>query len=159
MIGDGRLGILCAISLALAGRAVTLFGRHRSKLDIAEGYGVETRLSADGRRSGRDFDAVVEASGSKDGFSQAAAMVKPRGTIVLKSTFHGDAAWNSSQIVVDEITVVGSRCGRFRPALDMLRAKLIDTSQLINSEYSLTDAHKAFERASEPGVLKVLLRP
>src|SRR5690606_3094270 len=108
--------ILCALSLGLRSKNVTLIGRHPDKLAIAEAQGVEGILDVEASKLLGRFDVVVEASGSKNGFAYAVDLVRPRGTIVLKSTVHGRAEWEPSRIVVDEITIVGSRCGRFEPA-------------------------------------------
>lgn len=158
VIGDGKLGLLCALSLTLSTPNITLLGRHRNKLSIAEASGVEGILARDAAGLGRRFDVVVEASGSESGFASAVGLVKPRGKIVLKSTFHGTPTWPASRIVVDEITVVGSRCGRFEPALRLLAEKKIDVGKLIADEFTLADGVAAIGRASEKGVLKVLLR-
>jgi threonine dehydrogenase-like Zn-dependent dehydrogenase len=106
----------------------------------------------------KTFDVVVEASGSEAGFASALDLVKPRGTIVLKSTFHGLPTWEASRAVVNEISVVGSRCGRFAPALALLSSNQISVADLISEEFSLTNGVAAFERAGTKGVLKILLR-
>ena len=103
------------------------------------------------------FDIVIEASGSESGFRTALDLVKPRGTLVLKSTFHGSPTWEASRIVVDEITIVGSRCGRFTPALELLSRQVVEVEDLISDEFSLTDGVEAIKRAAESGVMKVLL--
>ncbi len=159
VIGDGKLGLLCAMSLALRSQNVTLVGKHPVKMAIVETSGVETvelgNLSGD---VNGQFDVVVEASGSESGFSTALDLVRPRGKIVLKSTFHGTPAWAASRVVVDEITIVGSRCGRFAPALDLLARGLVNTERLISDEFSLADGVTAMEHAAKNGILKVLLR-
>jgi threonine dehydrogenase-like Zn-dependent dehydrogenase len=162
VVGDGKLGLLCAQALAaLTGAAVTLVGKHDSKLEIARRRGIETvRLDQlEGSKRARAFDVVVEASGSPAGFDLALSLLRPRGTLVLKSTFHGTTAFESSRVVVDEITVVGSRCGRFAPALELLKSNRVDVESLISEEYPLAEGVRAMERAAEGGVLKVLLRP
>lgn len=158
VIGDGKLGLLCAMALQLRFPNIILIGRHRSKLRIAEQSGVEGVLEKDAQMLERGFDVVVEASGAESGFAAAVSMVRPRGTIVLKSTFHGPAVWPASRIVVDEITVAGSRCGRFGPAIELLRERRIDVATLISDEFALSSGVEAIERAGEKGVLKVLLR-
>ena len=157
VIGDGKLGILCAMALSLRSKKTTLIGRHRSKLAIAESAGIEGILAAEAGKLSRQFDVVVEASGSESGFENALDLVKPRGKIVLKSTFHGTPTWQASRVVVDEITIVGSRCGRFAPALELLANKKVSVDHLISEEFKLADGVKAIERASQKGVLKVLL--
>ena len=157
VIGDGKLGLLCAMSLALNSKNVTLIGRHRSKLAIAEAAGIEGLLASAAGKLGHHFDVVVEASGSGSGFETALHLVRPRGKIVLKSTFHGTPTWQASRVVVDEITIVGSRCGRFAPALELLADKKISVEGLISEEFKLAEGVKAIDRAAQKGVLKVLL--
>jgi threonine dehydrogenase-like Zn-dependent dehydrogenase len=159
VIGDGKLGLLCAQVLGLAGASVLLVGRHEEKLRIARGRGIETTGPAEAQGRAREFDLAVEASGSESGFGLALGLLRPRGTLVLKSTFHGETKINSARIVVDEISVVGSRCGRFAPALELLRAKSVEVESMISEEYALADGLRALGRAAERGVLKVLLRP
>jgi threonine dehydrogenase-like Zn-dependent dehydrogenase len=158
VIGDGKLGLLCAQALALTGAQVLLVGKHAEKLRIASARGIETVTVE--RMHGRErmFDVVVEATGAAAGFALALEVVRPRGVLVLKSTFHGSTAINAARIVVDEISVVGSRCGRFAPALDLLKNNSVDVESLISEEYSLADGIHAMKRATERGVLKVLLR-
>jgi threonine dehydrogenase-like Zn-dependent dehydrogenase len=159
IVGDGKLGILCARSISLLTSGVTLIGKHRRKLDVAEKYGnVTGMLTSDVAQIGKKFDVVVETSGSESGFSTALNLVRPRGKVVLKSTFHGQPTWNASKIVVDEITVVGSRCGRFAAALELLSQERIEVEDLVSGEFPLADGVKAMSRAAENGVLKVLLR-
>jgi threonine dehydrogenase-like Zn-dependent dehydrogenase len=102
---------------------------------------------------------MVEASGSETGFELALDLLRPRGVLVLKSTFHGATNLHAARIVVDEISVIGSRCGRFAPALELLKTNAVDVVSLISEELRLADGVRAIGRASEPGVLKVLLRP
>jgi threonine dehydrogenase-like Zn-dependent dehydrogenase len=162
VVGDGKLGLLCAQALrALTEAEITLVGKHESKLEIARRRNVETvRLDQlDGSTSARAFDVVVEASGSPAGFDLALSLLRPRGTLVLKSTFHGSTAFDTARVVVDEITIVGSRCGRFAPALELLKSNRVDVESLISEEHPLAEGVRAMARASEGGVLKVLLRP
>lgn len=159
VIGDGKLGLLCAQVCALTGAQVLLIGKHSDKLRIAERRGIETSTVKKANKRKREFDIVVEASGSASGFASALELVRPRGTVVLKSTFHGKTEIPSASIVVDEISVVGSRCGRFAPALDLLKKGAMALDSLISEEYSLNKGVLAMERASKKGVLKVLLRP
>jgi threonine dehydrogenase-like Zn-dependent dehydrogenase len=156
IIGDGKLGILCALSLALKSKDLILIGKHKEKLAIAENQNVEGVLLKDAEKLDK-FDVVVEASGSESGFATALNLIKPRGKLVLKSTFSGKPMWEAWRIVVDEITIVGSRCGRFAPALDLLIDKKVDVKSLISEEFYLSDGIKAINRAAEKGVLKVLL--
>jgi len=160
VIGDGKLGLLCAMSLALASQNVTIIGKHPSKIAIAEKSGVEGLLLRDVTATmSRHYDVVVEASGSESGFATAVDLVRPRGKIVLKSTFQGTPTWAASRVVVDEITIVGSRCGRFAPALDLLKKGSINVEDLIACEYSLSNGVTAMARAAEKGVLKVVITP
>src|SRR5262245_3963634 len=159
VVGDGKLGLLCAQVLGTAGASVTLIGKHENKLAIAKRRGLETSLVTQARQRAGEFDVVVEASGAAAGFQLALDLLRPRGVLVLKSTFHGAMEINSARIVVDEISVIGSRCGRFSPALDLLRRKVVEVESLISEEFKLADGLRAMERAAEPGVMKVLLRP
>ena len=160
VIGDGKLGLLCAMSLALESQNVTIVGKHASKLAIAEKSGVETVLLDNVTPSmSQHFDVVVEASGSESGFATALDLVRPRGKIVLKSTFHGTPTWAASRVVVDEITIVGSRCGRFAPALELLKSGAINLEDMIDCEFPLAKGIDAFDRAAAKSSLKVILKP
>jgi alcohol dehydrogenase len=157
ILGDGKLGLLVAATLRLTGAAITLIGRHAAKLAIAVDWGV-TVQSADIPWESAPVDVVVECTGSAAGFARARELLRPRGRLVLKSTYHGNLTVDMSQLVVDEITVIGSRCGPFAPALRLLETGLVDPRPLIAGVYALDDGRAAFERAVSPGVLKVLLR-
>src|SRR6185295_4417895 len=159
VIGDGKLGLLCAQVLALTGAAVLLIGKHSSKLRIAERRGIEIANPKLAAKRKQEFDVVVEASGAASGFGLALDLLRPKGQLVLKSTFHGKTELDAARIVVDEISIVGSRCGRFSPALDLLKKDAIDVDSLISEEYSLSNGVHAMRRAAIRGVLKVLLRP
>lgn len=159
VIGDGKLGLLCAQALALVSPNVTLIGKHAEKLKLAENRGLETLLLLEAEKVGRAFDVAVEASGSESGFALALGLLRPRGKLVLKSTFHGQAKWDAARVVVDEITIIGSRCGRFAPALEILRNRKVDVESLISEEFGLSAGVEAMNRAAEKGVMKVLLRP
>lgn len=159
VIGDGKLGLLCAQVLRTTGAAVTLIGKHESKLRIARQRNVDTMLKEEAALRQREFDTVVEASGSASGFALALDLLRPQGVLVLKSTFHGVTEIDAARVVVDEISVVGSRCGRFAPALELLKTKAVEVQSLISDEFSLADGLQAMDRAAAPGVLKVLLRP
>ncbi len=159
VIGDGKLGLLCAQVLATTGAPVTLIGKHQNKLQIAARRGVGI-LTLDRSKSAKGkFDLIVEASGSSSGFDLALDLVRPRGIIVLKSTFHGKTDFDAARIVVNEIRIVGSRCGRFLPALELLEQHKVDVGSLISEQVALGDGVRAMQRAGEEGVLKVLLRP
>jgi len=159
VIGDGKLGLLCAQVLATTGAPVVLVGKHEGKLQIAARRGIETMTVNETQSRAKNFDVVVEASGSAAGFALALDLLRPRGVLVLKSTFHGPTEMDAARIVVDEISVVGSRCGRFAPALELLKTGAVDVESLISEELRLTEGLRAMKRAAEPGVLKVLLRP
>jgi len=159
VIGDGKLGILCALSLGLRSNKVTLIGRHASKLKIAERQGIETLLSGEAEKMPSAFDVVVEASGSESGFAAALDIVRPRGKIVLKSTFQGKPVWEAWRVVVDEITIVGSRCGRFEPAVRLLAEGKIDVIPMISTDLPLSRGVEAMAEAQAKGAMKVLLTP
>ncbi len=155
IIGDGKLGLLCA--MALAPLAPLVVGKHPHKLALARARGLETARADDARRRGRAFDVVIEASGGPSGFELALELLRPQGTLVLKSTFHGATPIDAARIVVEEIRVVGSRCGRFAPALDLLARGAADVGALIGEVVSLDRGEDAMRRAATPGALKVLL--
>jgi len=159
VIGDGKLGLLCAQVLALTGANVLQIGKHSSKLRIAERRGIEIASPKLAAKRKQQFDVVVEASGAASGFALALDLLRPKGQLVLKSTFHGKTELDAARIVVDEISIVGSRCGRFSPALDLLKKAAIDVDSLISEEYSLSAGVHAMRRAATKGVMKVLLRP
>ena len=159
VIGDGKLGLLCAQVLALTGASLLLIGKHSSKLRIAERRGIETATPKQAAKRAKQFDVVVEASGAAAGFALALELLRPKGQLVLKSTFHGKTELDAARIVVDEISIVGSRCGRFTPALDLLKKDAIDVDSLISEEYPLSKGVHAMRRAAVKGVLKVLVRP
>lgn len=159
VIGDGKLGLLCAQVVALTGAPTLLIGKHDAKLRIAARRGIETSSPKEAAKRTRQFDVVVEASGAASGFNLALDLLRPKGKLVLKSTFHGTTEMNAARVVVDEISIVGSRCGRFAPALDLLKRNAIDVDSLISEEYPLAKGVHAMKRARTNGVLKVLLRP
>ena len=157
VLGPGKLGLLVAQVLSLAGGDVTVIGRRAASLALPASLALQTGLSAHFKIA--HFDLVVEVTGSSNGFQEALRLVRPLGTIILKSTIAGDNQINLTKIAVDEITVLGSRCGPFTPALRLLAQGDIQTQSLINAEFPLNEATAAFEKAAQPGVLKVLLRP
>ena len=159
LVGDGKLGLLIGQVLVAARTNVTAFGRHESKLRLLAERGAETRLAGDGAWGGEPFDVVVEASGSGAGFAVAQRIVRPRGTIVLKSTIHGDVPFDATSLIVNEVTLVGSRCGRFEPALDLLAARRVDVRSMISRRMRLGDGPAVLDAAAEPGVLKVIVEP
>ena len=159
VIGDGKLGLLCAQAIALTGARVLSIGRHPDKQRIVERRGVEVTSPKKATKRAREFDVVIEASGSPTGFDLALTLLRPRGTLILKSTFQGNSEINAARIVVDELRIIGSRCGRFGPAIDLLRKGAVDVDSLISEEYPLANGVHAMQRAASKGILKVLLRP
>jgi threonine dehydrogenase-like Zn-dependent dehydrogenase len=157
VIGDGKLGQLLARTLALSGCDLRVVGRNPGKLALLQSHGIAA--GPDGTVPERCADVVVECTGNPEGLELARRAVRPRGTIVLKSTYHGRAAVDLAAIVVDEITLVGSRCGPFRKALDLLGSGRLDVSDLVGATYPLARAEEAFAAAARPGMLKVLVRP
>ena len=156
VLGDGKLGLLVAMVLNAHGCRVHQFGRHAAKLAITARVGVKTELST-GALPIAAYDWVVDATGSPEGLRSAAAMTRPRGTVILKSTVHGTVAIDTAPIIVNELTLIGSRCGRFAAALPLLRHPLVRVEELIAARFPLSEAPQAFARAAERGVLKVLL--
>jgi 2-desacetyl-2-hydroxyethyl bacteriochlorophyllide A dehydrogenase len=155
LVGAGRLGQLIAQTLALTGCDLRVVARHAHHQGLLKARGIRT-IDEEGIQPWR-WDVVVEATGSPGGFDLARKAIRPRGTLVMKSTYKGDLHVNFSSIVVDEINIIGSRCGPFAPALRLLEAGQVDPTGLIAEEFKLADALKAFEHAAETGVLKVLL--
>lgn len=156
VLGDGKLGLTTALALNASGLDVTLVGKHQNKLDIAKKQGVKTQLLCDKSQS-RDYDIVVEATGSLSGFETSISSVKPRGTLVLKSTIAASKEFNFAPIVIDEITVLGSRCGQFKPAMRYLEQKKIDFSPFISGVYNIDHALEAFEKNKDKDTLKILI--
>ena len=165
VVGDGRLGQLCAQALAMAGARVVAIGRHERKLDCLRRFGVGTLLA---RRDDNpecvwqtidraSFDVAVECTGNESGFAIARAALRPRGTLVLKSTYPGAPRVDATMLVVDEITLVGSRCGPFDAALRALETGRIDVSYLTDATFPLARAEEAIAKSAEPDVLKVTL--
>jgi len=157
LIGAGRLGQLIAQTLALTGAGLRVLARHPLQKKILTNRGI--KLIDEAEIQPWRWDVVVEATGSPVGFELARKALRPRGTLVLKSTYRGEMTVNMSAIVVDEITLVGSRCGPFAPALRLMEQKMLDPTVLIAAEFSLADGLKAFETAAQPGMLKVLVKP
>jgi threonine dehydrogenase-like Zn-dependent dehydrogenase len=157
VIGPGRLGLLVAQVLQRTSADITVLGRSQRSLLLPASWEMQTGVTTD--YSDNQFDFVVEVTGNDAGFAEALRLLRPLGTLVLKSTFAGDSHIDVTKIVVEEITVVGSRCGPFDLAVSLLEEGSILTAPLIMGEYSLDDALAAFEKAAEPGVLKILIRP
>ena len=159
VIGDGKLAQLIVMALAPTGCKLTLFGKHERKLALARRLGAHCLLAdAEGSDRHSRFDVAIEASGSPSGLAAAVKLVKPRGTVVLKSTHEGTTPLNLSQIVVNEITLIGSRCGRFGRAIDLLSTGLVDVTSLISLRLPLEKGLSAFEAAASPDTMKVILQ-
>lgn len=158
VLGDGKLGLLVAQVLNAHGCRVHQYGHHPEKLRIAAACGVATRVTGEALPEAA-YDFVVDATGSSEGLRQAVAMTRPRGTLILKSTVHGMVAIDTAPVIVNEITLVGSRCGRFEAALPLMGDTRIQVEPMIADRFPLAEAPAAFARAAERGVLKVLLMP
>jgi threonine dehydrogenase-like Zn-dependent dehydrogenase len=155
LIGAGRLGQLIAQTLALTGCDLHVVARHANQQQLLKQRGIRV-IDADAVQPWR-WDVVVEATGSPDGFALARQAIRPRGTLVMKSTYKGEVNVNFSSVVVDEINIVGSRCGPFEPALRLLESRQVDPTGLIVAEYKLGDAERALAHAAETGALKVVM--
>jgi threonine dehydrogenase-like Zn-dependent dehydrogenase len=163
VVGDGKLGQLVAQTLALTGCDLLAVGRHQQKLANLEAQGIKVAFvdavcdTLSGSFCDRNFDIAVECTGNDSGFDIARRALRPRGTLVLKSTYAGKLSLDASALVVDEITLIGSRCGPFAPALELLAQGKINVEPLIQARFSLADGLSAFESAQTRGVMKVLL--
>lgn len=157
VLGDGKLGLTTALTLNAQNLDVTLVGKHQNKLDIAKAQGVKTML-LDELKVSNNFDVVVEATGSVSGFETSLNLVKPRGVLVLKSTIATGKELNLAPIVINEITVLGSRCGQFDPALRLLKNNRIDFKPFISKIYSIDEAIKGFEANREKDSIKIILK-
>ena len=155
VVGDGKLGQLVAQTLFITGCDLLAVGRHREKLANLSARGIKTGFAEDIQQ--RTFDIAVECTGNAAGFAIAQSALRPRGTLVLKSTYAGNLSLDASALVVDEITLIGSRCGRFAPALELLAAEKIDVQPLIDACYPLSEGISAFERAQVKGTQKILI--
>jgi len=156
VLGDGKLGLLVAQALSLTGCDLVAVGKHAEKLAILKRRGIETRLV--GKKLDLKADIVVDCTGNPSGFQMAKELARPRGIIVVKSTFHGAFQIALTPMVVDEVTIVGSRCGPFAAALRLLEQGLVEVRPLISAIYPLDEGLAAFERAKARGTLKVLIR-
>jgi threonine dehydrogenase-like Zn-dependent dehydrogenase len=155
VLGDGKLGLLCAQVLGLSGCAVTLLGHHSDNATWLNTMGVT--FTSHPSDIPRGVDIIVEATGSPEGLATAIQIIRPRGTIVLKSTYHGNMSLNMAELVIQEISLIGSRCGPFAPAIRLLEAGHIRVDPLIHAHYPLTEGIMAMEKAAQRGSLKVLL--
>jgi len=159
VLGDGKLGLLCAQVLALTGCDLTVIGRHAEKLDILTRMGITTmNVERDAPLEGlQPADVVAEATGHPDGYATARTLVRPRGTLVLKSTYHGTVEADLTMAVVDEITLVGSRCGPLAAALRLLERGIVNVTTLIEACYPFDAVLTAFAHAGQRGARKVLV--
>ncbi|MGD8863601.1 MAG: alcohol dehydrogenase catalytic domain-containing protein [Myxococcales bacterium] len=155
VLGDGKLGLLIGQVLCTRGCEPVLVGRHASKLELGRKLGLRPAALDD--LSTKSFDLVVEATGSASGMQDAIALTRPRGTLVLKSTYHGALSLDAAPIVIDEISIVGSRCGPFDPAVAALASGDVNPDAMVMARYPLSRALEAFEEAQRAGVLKVLI--
>jgi threonine dehydrogenase-like Zn-dependent dehydrogenase len=157
VLGDGKLGLLCAQVVALTGCDLLAVGHHREKLALLERRGIVTALEQEADVG--DADVVIEATGHPDGYAAARRLVRARGTVVLKSTYHGAIDADLTGVVVDEVRLVGSRCGPFAPALRLLARGWVAVVPLVEARYPLAEGRAALEHAARPGALKVLVTP
>ncbi len=149
------MGILCAQVLALTGCKLTVVGHHSQKLALLAKRGIPTTLDDTALKASADL--VIEATGHPQGYAAARRLVRPRGTVVLKSTYHGAVNADLTMAVVAEVQLIGSRCGPFEPALRLLKQSLVNVRPLIEARYPFSDVLKAFDHAAQPGALKVLV--
>lgn len=155
LFGDGKLGLLIGYVVSSTECDLTVVGKHRDKLALLDNYSVKTVLLND--FIDKKFDIVIEATGNPSAFNRALLNVKPRGSIIFKSTYAGELNFNPSKVVVDEITIIGSRCGRFSAAIDFLNQNDIALEKLISREMKFHDALEAFEYSAKSDTLKVVL--
>jgi threonine dehydrogenase-like Zn-dependent dehydrogenase len=156
VVGDGKLGLLCTWAARLTGAEVSLVGKHPAKLSLA-GKGIVTHALEAAAHLGRDYDVVADCTGSPSGLATALRLVRPCGTVVLKTTIAGTHTLSLAPIVIDEIRVIGSRCGPFPPAIDALARRAIDVRPLIGAEFTLAEAEAAFQAAGMPGARKIVV--
>ncbi|HUP24541.1 MAG TPA: alcohol dehydrogenase catalytic domain-containing protein [Thermoanaerobaculia bacterium] len=162
VVGDGKLGQLVAQTLSLVGCDLLVLGRHERKLGLLQAEGIRTKLASAVAAGGEEpedssFDVAVECTGNAEGFAVARRALRARGVLVMKSTYAGRLTLDASALVVDELTLVGSRCGPFGPALRLLAEGLIEVTPMISASFPLGGAREALEYAERPGTLKVLL--
>lgn len=157
VLGDGKLGLLIAQVSKLKTPKVSCVGKHRRKLEILKEKAVDTHLL--GTRNRGKFDIVVEATGNEKGLNEALSAVKPKGTVILKSTFEGKTKVDVSKVVVDEIHLIGSRCGPFSKAIEVLSRKQVEVEKMVDGDFPLDRAKEAFAFAQKPEILKVLITP
>ncbi len=156
VLGDGKLGLLIAQVLSMTGCDLTVVGKHRSKLLVLGELGIKTELSSE--FTGKDMDMVVECSGSESGMAMALKTVRPRGKVIIKTTIAERGHIDLNLVVINELSLIGSRCGPFPDAINAIESGKVKLYPLITAEYSIEEGIKAFEHASQKGVLKVILK-
>jgi threonine dehydrogenase-like Zn-dependent dehydrogenase len=155
VLGDGKLGLLVGQALSSTGCDLLVVGHHREKLSILDELGINTRHTTSFR--GKGYDVVVDCTGSRSGIETAMNIVRPKGKIVLKTTISKSAPLNVNKIVINEVSVIGSRCGPFTSAIRAIKSKAVDLYPMISDTLPLNEGVKAFQYASRKGVLKVIL--
>ena len=158
ILGDGKLGLLIAQVLNAYNLDIVHIGKHEEKLAISRHSGIKTMSLEEAQKYQKEFDVVVEATGSVGGFETSVSLTKPRGKLVLKSTIAAKEGLNLAGVVVDEITIIGSRCGQFSPALRLLEKKSIDVKNMVSKIYDVNKALEAFEANKRSNVIKVLIK-
>jgi threonine dehydrogenase-like Zn-dependent dehydrogenase len=156
VLGDGKMGLLVGQVLSTTGCNLTVVGKHREKLSILEELDIKTALVFNFK--GKDYDIVVDCTGSQSGMERALGLVKPRGKIVIKTTVAKRGHFNLNGVVINEISLIGSRCGPFRPAIDAIDSREIDLYSLISDTFEMKDGLTAFQHAKRKGVLKIILK-
>lgn len=159
ILGDGRLAAMTAQVVALYSKDPIVLGLNTKKLSTFEKVGLGTEIVENRGGIGKDFDIVIDCTGKTTGLPLAVELVKPQGTVVLKSTYHGTLDWNPAPIVINEVTVVGSRCGPFEKALNLLKERQVQTKPFVTAIYGLEDFEKAVQRARHSDSFKVLIKP
>lgn len=158
IVGDGRLAQLIVRVLKIKNKNITCFGRHQNKLHMLQKMQIAAKMGIS-KDDEHTFDVVVEATGSESGFSEAIKLAKPRGTIILKSTLASKGNLDFAPAIINEITMVGSRCGPFRPAIEALASGVVKVNDMVSAVYPIEEFEKAFEEAKKPTNIKILLRP
>ena len=158
VLGDGRLAQMFVRAAAQTGCDLACIGRHANKLELARAGGAQPQELSKLSEKFRSFDVVVDSTGSRDGVAIALSLVRPLGTVIVKSTHHESSSLPLTELVVNEVRLIGSRCGRFKPAIDLLERRSIDLSPLITARLSLDRGVEAFEIAAHAETMKVLLQ-
>jgi threonine dehydrogenase-like Zn-dependent dehydrogenase len=159
VLGDGKLGLLIALSLANRGKNPLCVGHHREKLSRLESAGIRVALESEVQGESAEFDCVIDATGSAGGLARAFQLLEPRGLLILKTTVVSQGELNLSPVVINELEVRGSRCGDLASAIAAMQPSGLDPSVLISERFPLDDAEQALTRAAEKGVLKVVVDP